>query len=249
MATLISFQGFLRRVHRWPVLVGGDADALEKRGSGLSVSASSSRTESDHGRVRGRLQDVLSTMASAGADPIVVKGTINADYQTTARRTSAAQTTLQMLRNRDIQKAPDPNLARNRSDSLATISSEHVRKMQQNTASAYAVSSSPGTLARLSPDTINSLELADSEHSSGGRSMLGLSRPRLSRSPSIPLSALQAPGPPYPPDLLKILDGEHHTDEICTRFEVGWPTLENWLRIAGGGSEEEDFGRIVMIYR
>ena len=78
---------------------------------------------------------------------------------------------------------------------------------------------------------------------------MGVSRPRPSRSPSVPLAALQAPGPPYPPDLLQYLVGEHHTDEICTIFEVGWPVLEMWLYIAGGGTEDGDFGRIVMIYR
>ena len=48
---------------------------------------------------------------------------------------------------------------------------------------------------------------------------------------------------------LQYLDGEHHTDEICTHFEVGWPILETWLYIAGGGTEDGDFGRIAMIYR
>jgi len=28
----------------------------------------------------------------------------------------------------------------------------------------------------------------------------------------------------YPPALVPFLDGEHHTDELCCRFSVGWPT-------------------------
>ncbi|KAH9935038.1 nitrogen permease regulator 2-domain-containing protein [Fomitopsis serialis] len=39
--------------------------------------------------------------------------------------------------------------------------------------------------------------------------------------------------PTYPKELLPLLDGEHHTDELCVRFEVGWPVLRQWLVIAG----------------
>ncbi|TFK76297.1 nitrogen permease regulator 2 [Pluteus cervinus] len=57
------------------------------------------------------------------------------------------------------------------------------------------------------------------------------------------------PGPPYPPDLLPLLDGEHHTDELCCRFEVGWPVLEQWLIAAGGGKEGGDYGKVSIICR
>ena len=67
-------------------------------------------------------------------------------------------------------------------------------------------------------------------------------------APSAPLAPLQSPGPAYPPALLPLLDGEHHTDELCTRFEAGLPVLEQWLRIAGGGGDE-DFGSVAIIYR
>jgi hypothetical protein len=54
---------------------------------------------------------------------------------------------------------------------------------------------------------------------------------------------------PYPPDLLPLLDGEHHTDELSTRFEAGWPLLEQWLVAAGGGKGDGDFGRVSIVYR
>jgi nitrogen permease regulator 2-like protein len=53
----------------------------------------------------------------------------------------------------------------------------------------------------------------------------------------------------YPPALVPLLDGEHHTDELCCRFEVGWPTLERWLIAIGEGSGDGDFGKVLMIYR
>jgi nitrogen permease regulator 2-like protein len=52
-----------------------------------------------------------------------------------------------------------------------------------------------------------------------------------------------------PSELPQLLDGGHHTDELATKFEAGWPTLQSWLVAIGGGSEDGDFGRVVMIYR
>ncbi|KAL6305335.1 nitrogen permease regulator 2 [Sparassis latifolia] len=55
--------------------------------------------------------------------------------------------------------------------------------------------------------------------------------------------------PPFPPNLIPLLDGEHHTDELCTLFEVGWPILKQWLILAGGGKGNGDLGRVSIIYR
>jgi len=87
-------------------------------------------------------------------------------------------------------------------------------------------------------------------------------RPGLSRSPSSPAIKTQAngaaPAPTpvlvsqplaYPPALVPLLDGEHHTDELCCRFEVGWPTLERWLIAVGEGPGDGDFGKVLVIYR
>ncbi|KAJ4497989.1 nitrogen permease regulator 2 [Lentinula lateritia] len=49
----------------------------------------------------------------------------------------------------------------------------------------------------------------------------------------------------YPTDLLELLDGEHHTDEVAVKFEAGWPLLEDWLRRIG----EDHNGRVLVIYR
>ncbi|KAI0277219.1 nitrogen permease regulator 2 [Russula aff. rugulosa BPL654] len=53
----------------------------------------------------------------------------------------------------------------------------------------------------------------------------------------------------YPPLLVPLLDGEHHTDELCCRFQVGWPTLERWLVAVGEGSGDGDYGKVLIIYR
>jgi len=53
----------------------------------------------------------------------------------------------------------------------------------------------------------------------------------------------------YPVELPGLLDGTHHTDELCTRFGTGWPVLEKWLCALGDGEGSGDYGRVVVVYR
>ena len=72
---------------------------------------------------------------------------------------------------------------------------------------------------------------------------------RGTRSPSTPLNH-QAGGQSavgYPAELIPLLDGDHHTDEIGVRLNVGWPQLEQWLVALGGGQGNGDFGEAVVI--
>lgn len=62
-----------------------------------------------------------------------------------------------------------------------------------------------------------------------------------------PGQLLSVPAPP--PELASLLDGEHHTDELSTRFEAGWPLLQQWLAVIGGGRGDGDLGRVSIIYR
>ncbi|KZV95885.1 NPR2-domain-containing protein [Exidia glandulosa HHB12029] len=96
-----------------------------------------------------------------------------------------------------------------------------------------------------------------SPRSGGGRQPLVLDDPRIraigeerrrqndARSASSPVSPEEnvAPEPHLveedesivPVDLMPLLDGEHHTDELCVRFGVGWATLERWFATFGKG--------------
>ncbi|KZS91590.1 NPR2-domain-containing protein [Sistotremastrum niveocremeum HHB9708] len=49
-----------------------------------------------------------------------------------------------------------------------------------------------------------------------------------------PLSQRERDKDWYPPGLKHMLDGDHQTDELCTKFEVGWPILEKYLKTIGG---------------
>lgn len=53
----------------------------------------------------------------------------------------------------------------------------------------------------------------------------------------------------YPSELIQLLDGEHHSDELCTKFEVGWPLLERWLELIGGGEIGSEEATVVVIFR
>ena len=187
-------------------------------------------------------------MVSAGGELVRTGSTSDPP---TVKRTSLAESTLEQLRSREAQKHADTLPTRRtrgtRSDSIATITSDYFRRQQP--LNAQTTPPSPRALLKMSPDTAPNAELVDSEHSSGGLSVRTISRARLSRSPSAPVAPLQAPGPPYPPDLFQMLDGEHHTDELCTKFEVGLPVLEQWLRIIGGAGDDGDFGQVAIIYR
>ncbi|KAE9409584.1 NPR2-domain-containing protein [Gymnopus androsaceus JB14] len=80
-------------------------------------------------------------------------------------------------------------------------------------------------------------------------------RPQVERSPSAPVTrtyngVAAKSGPTavplsYPMELLDLLDGEHHTDELAVRFEAGWPLLQEWLEMIDDGQT----GRVLIIYR
>lgn len=82
-------------------------------------------------------------------------------------------------------------------------------------------------------------------------SQIRLSHPhRMSPSPEI-LGTMNSTvqGLSYPPDLPRFLDGMHHTDELATYFEAGWPTIEKWLVAIGSGQGNGDYGKVIIIYR
>ena len=139
-----------------------------------------------------------------------------------------------------------------RADHASSISSTST-----TTVPTYVSSSPQFSNLRGSPDASTSAsasEGVESEQSSGGRSTIGghthtRSGTRLSKSPSGPTSRLPHTASPFPPALIPLLDGEHHTDELCVRFNVGWPMLEQWLVMAGGGEGNGDYGNVSIIYR
>ena len=218
-----------------------------------------SRNELESIRTRGRVFEPRTTIASAGAE--LVPASLTTSHLASAavaralplRRSSAAETSLEMLRNRDGGK-PLGDRGYQTMSRLSGMGALKGAARQHDTTTIlpsgrHPVSSSPDGFERgILAAAGGGSDPLESEQSSGGRSAL-LVRPRLAREPS-QAPALQGPAAQFPPELLSLLDGEHHTDEICTRFEVGWPVLRQWLFAAGGATEgDEEYGNISIIYR
>ncbi|KAH9967600.1 nitrogen permease regulator 2-domain-containing protein [Russula compacta] len=241
-------KGFLRRVHRWPVLLTDEiqqsieskptatlppSPVSRKRAISLIVTSPASSTA----RPRRRTSEAASAFAAAAVSAHSPIGTVSPPPR-------AAEASLGTLRSR---AAPTPP-----STSPQTIRVREPRRHSMATsASLFEIAqalAAPTAEPRL-------------QH---------VVRPRPSRSPSSPAvtktttmtttpqanGAAAAPTPvlvsqplAYPPSLVPLLDGEHHTDELCCRFEVGWPTLERWLVAVGEGSGDGDFGKVLIIYR
>lgn len=259
-------------MHRWPILLPSTeqhrrasiASLGRKRGKSMSGITSQTtgpspptRPKADSLRARERAPDVQPTIASVGAE--LVPATSTATMATTAtrmplRRASAAESSLEILRNQDGRK-PLHNRAYQTMSRLygraeARGPGKQVGPQSRQTARDVASSSPDAPDARGLASATGNSDILESEQSSGGKSnFLGVARARVPREPSAPHGLLQGPAQ-FPPELLPLLDGEHHTDEICTRFEIGWPVLRQWLFAAGGAQEgDEEYGNISIIYR
>ncbi|KAH7912227.1 nitrogen permease regulator 2-domain-containing protein [Hygrophoropsis aurantiaca] len=242
-------KGFLRRVHRWPILLPAEpaSPATRKRRSSvtmspLQVAAPPNPPSPEHmRRFRGRLPDSPSLTASITAkteavlsSPTAEEGHI--DGVQIQRRTSAAEKVLEQLRIKNLPRSgSNPNIRLQ-----SSVPSEDLQERR----------------ARVNSDARRN---PIHQHSNAGSQSTLPVRPRMSRSPSAPMvSQIYAVNPQGsvastpivpPPELLPLLDGEHHTDELSTRFEAGWPLLQQWLAAIGGGKGDGDFGRVLIIYR
>lgn len=223
-------QGFLRRVQRWPILLVDDVQQpqlTEAKPTTLPPSPISGRKRASSLTVPPYAPSSMRPKRRT-SDALPAFATISAHSPsgTVSLPPRAAEASLGTLRSRTGAGAP--------SSSPQTIRARHSIAAP---ASLFEI-----TQALAAPATVV--------------------RPRLSRSPSFPLVKTQsnggaaAPAPvlvsqplAYPPALAPLLDGEHHADELCCQFEVGWPTLERWLVAVGGGSGDGDFGKVLIIYR
>lgn len=190
-----------------------------------------------------------------------------------ARRASAAEKILEQLRSRDMHKSGVPAL----SSSPKSSWFQYPQPQQQKDESpSNAVTPTMTSAPSLPTPTATHQELPtrlpgrpESRRQSlitpavppsspvMPKMVLIPSRPRPlkgSSAPHVPqrgtISAQISASQPFPPDLARLLNGEHHTDELGVRFEAGWPLLEHWLTAIGGGTGENgDYGRVVLIYR
>jgi hypothetical protein len=158
-------------------------------------------------------------------------------------RSSVAETVLERLHNLDIQQSGSRSIRRS-----TQTDSRDASDVPRNSLTVSSPSSGSMLMPALSrrPNMLASAYVTSPIPA----------KPRPRRSDSIPttvrdasLSRINAPAPPVPPDFAELLDGEHNTDELATRFEVGWQTLQWWLATVGEGKGGDDLGRVSIIYR
>ena len=204
---------------------------------------------------------------------------VNVSSTQRARRASAAEKVLEQLRNKDLQRTsstsprstwlhkPKEEGTRSRAASmLASVAATAVPNVAEpsgaSTQASAAKNARPAAEVRRPHISLPTVPPPSPVIQKGALPSI---RPRLSRSPSAPhlsqqqqqitsvvVSAGAQSGPharPPPQELVSLLDGDHHTDELSVRFEAGWPLLEQWLVSIGKGAGNGDYGRVSMIYR
>ncbi|KAF8643915.1 hypothetical protein AX16_008931 [Volvariella volvacea WC 439] len=286
-------KGFLRRVHRWPILLQTEKDistsqelpAPRKRGQSLTgpaihFSAFHPSSPPQDTSMRGRPYHPVSSTTGPDqnmtptipAPPVTFElgnaaistagqgsAAINVSATQRSRRASAAEKVLEQLRTRDLHKSGSPRsswLHHYREETTPTLTSLPPAMLTNQESPTRP--NTTGSGGGRPPSRRQSLISPPNPPPSpilGKSSILTPTRPRLSRSPSVPNMAQpyradsQTQMTPYPSELLTLLDGEHHTDELSVRFGVGWPTLEEWLVAVGAGKDNGDYGRVSIICR
>jgi hypothetical protein len=252
-------------VHRWPILLPDNPAAAQTpetpspftraRVQSFNSSASYGSTETTSApseaqqprHFRGHPPDPHPTTPSVSPEVVVLSSPTKRRDLTAPRypirKSSAAERILEKL-----QVGPRPGTSVNQRTSPM--------KPTRDDLATYPRASIPESRRH---STATFLSLSNVHNQPGPPSPI-IARPRFSRSPSAPNSVPQiqtsnsqgsivTSTASVPPEFLPLLDGEHHTDELATRFEAGWPLLEQWLITAGCGKGDGDFGRVLIIYR
>ena len=294
----VLHQGFLRRVHRWPVLLPdtpsshvsterrSSSSAVRRRAASFSNSMFPVPSQQNIDQLtppqyatRGRPPDRPEPFSPPQLQP---HSLVQETTATRQRKPSAAENALELLRNqhqRDRADSTTTTRSHSTKDGLvfARRSSEkgierteraydspNIRQPPQNLRSMLSKLSQglPGTRppdppAPPSSPTMTNNPIPPYVRPSGPTATPIQQPQRISRtsfgSGGIGLGMDSSVGAVstlvVPSELAQLLDGEHHTDELAAKFEAGWPMLQKWLVAIGGGSGDNDLGRVVMVYR
>ncbi|KAG9041289.1 Nitrogen permease regulator 2 [Tulasnella sp. UAMH 9824] len=280
-------KGFLRRIHRYPILVSRDKDKSKKKRGGVgaqsrqlnpeeldaltalkdtglgsptatnyfqsfipiseSIESTSSMTTVHGYRVAGRSFGVMTAAESPSNLSPPIQTVTPTQYfpgsQMRARpRQGSVQSTLSAI---NTQHASQPYLASTTSiTSSATAQSDINAALAEvgATPASWRSSRGPPTPVLSRNSTVrtrdrttsisqrnsqggmlsNTISIGGSGGAGGaGNAVLGVGA-GVSVEPS-----------PYPDGLREMLDGQHHTDEICSKYGIGWKELEGLLAIIG----------------
>ena len=224
-------KGFLRRVHRWPVLLEGDQSPEQlslSRRKGKTVATPAKKAFSG---TEEELQALVKTLPLPSAAAPYTPGVV--------------------LLGDGIPRHP----RRRRSDysdahfnrptvaplTLESSSSDSDQRQHQVLSDPMGVSKGMQMLTRGErtrvPTLLESGSLPTSSHM------------RLASQRGGSDATEQEAKIDVPAELSCMLDGTHHADELCVQYEWSWPRLEQVLRSIGGAQSAGDLGRVVIIYR
>ncbi|PPQ63085.1 hypothetical protein CVT24_005940 [Panaeolus cyanescens] len=182
-----------------------------------------------------------------------------------ARRASAAERVLEQLRSRDLQRSGSTTLSSPRNSWIRFQDTSQSSTgptnggygpeappsltVNQNSPTKPLQSTRPegrrhSLITPIVPPPSPVVQKANLTPSRAGRPSRSPSSAQLSH-----LYTSQTNQPAVPPELIALLDGDHHTDELSVKFEAAWPLLEQWLLTIGGGQGDGDYGRVSMICR
>ena len=232
-------KGFLRRVHRWPVLLEGDQSAEQlsltrRKGRTVAVAAPVKRP---FGGTEEELQALVKTLPLPAAAPYIPGIVPLADDipRYTRRRPS------------DYSGAPLHHASVTPLNlNLESSSSDSDQHYRQALSDPTKVSRGVPVLTRGErmrvPVLLESGSLPTASHL--------MRQGQVTQPGGLDVMEQQQHDKiDVPAELSCMLDGTHHSDELCVRYEWSWSRLEQVLRSVGGAQGVGDLGRVVIIYR
>ncbi|KAF8577354.1 NPR2-domain-containing protein [Ramaria rubella] len=249
----MSFGGFLRRIHRWPILMPEKPPRAREPEGTLE-------TRLITGRKRGKsLSHTTPPKPDRPRSPEVKRERAHSqshsqtlsNSRSTRKMTEAEEYARSVQLREDTAARGDAVLHRRRGNSfdvtdarrLSAPDMPQLRRQQSGNITPIGTVT-PHSFSKTTPTNADSSRRTPQQYRATYRTSPS---PDTASYPHP--SHLHAMNFSYPLDLATFLDGTHHTDELATRFETGWPVLEKWLIALGAGQGNGDFGRVVIVYR
>jgi hypothetical protein len=231
-------KGFLRRIHRWPYLLPLDTTNVPTPAAGAHFIP---------------LPPVTSPLVPNGPSLLSPTSTFLVEEPFQG----------------PVPSPPGPSvLSRSAEERLGVLSKRRIRERTISSTATSDGPSEPGSHearrkgSYLSTTTISTISTISTASAASGGPTSAVDWPRQSfPSPGATPRLSTISLPPAPPRLVppfglaELLDGEHHTDELCTRFKAGWPIMKKYLATIGNHDPEpkadglNDLGRVKIIYR
>ena len=222
-------KGFLRRVHRWPVLLEGDQSAEQlsfSRRKGKTVVAPVRRP---FGGTEEELQALVKTLPLPAAPYTPGLVPVTGDIPRFTRRRPSDYSDIPFHHS---SVAP-LNLESGSSDS----------DQRQALSDPTKVSRGIQVLTRSErmwiPASLESGSLPTASYMGQAKATQSGRLDGMEKDAKIDV----------PAELSCMLDGTHHADELCVQYEWSWSHLEQVLMSIGGAQSAGDLGRVVIIYR